>query len=248
LAPYFLAVLNTEGDPDGRIRHCNERVLRARFNDAQFFWNADQKVPLIERGEMLMNVTFYRDLGSYAAKAERMMTLAGSLANQAHTYGHKADKNALVEAARIAKADLTTELVKEFTELQGIIGGLYARHQGFGEPIAQAIYDHYKPESIDDALPRTIEGALLSITDKADSIAGMFALGLEPSGSKDPFALRRQANGIVRILAERNLSIRISEIFKHALAQYRDSDVVSKFKALQSQPQKIAEFFHERLE
>ena len=248
LAPYFLAVLNTDGDPDGLIRHGNERVLRARFNDAQFFWNNDQKVPLIERGEMLMNVTFQKDLGSYAAKGERMMKLAGWLADQAQVPGQKADKDALVEAARLAKTDLTTGLVKEFTELQGIVGGLYARHQGLGETIAQAIYDHYKPESMDDELPRPIEGALLSITDKADSIAGMFALGLQPSGSKDPFALRRQANGIVRILAERSLSVKIGELFKQALAEYRDLDVVSKFKELQSQPHKIAEFFRERLE
>jgi glycyl-tRNA synthetase beta chain len=241
-------VLNTEGDPDGLIRHGNERVLRARFNDAQFFWTTDQKVALIERGEMLMSVTFQKDLGSYAAKADRMMKLAGWLADQAQALGHKADKTALVEAVRLAKTDLTTELVKEFTELQGIVGGLYARHQGLGDTIAQAIYDQYKPESMDDELPRTIEGALLSIADKADSIAGMFALGLQPSGSKDPFALRRQANGIVRIVAERNLSIRISEIFKHALAQYSESDVVNKFKELQSQPQKISEFFRERLE
>jgi glycyl-tRNA synthetase beta chain len=248
LAPYFLAVLNTDGDPDGLIRHGNERVLRARFNDAQFFWNTDQKVALIERGEMLMNVTFRKELGSYAAKAERMMKLARWLADQAQGSRHSTNKDALVEAARLAKTDLTTELVKEFTELQGIVGGLYARHQGLGEAIAQAIYDQYKPESMDDELPRTIEGALLSIADKADSIAGMFALGLQPSGSKDPLALRRQANGIVRILAERRLSIRISELFNHALAQYRDSDVVGKFKELQSQPQKIAEFFRERLE
>jgi glycyl-tRNA synthetase beta chain len=248
LAPYFLAVLNTDDDPDGLIRHGNERVLRARFNDAQFFWNTDQKVPLIERGEMLMNVTFQKDLGSYAAKAERMMQLARWIADQAQASRHSTNKDALVEAARLAKTDLTTELVKEFTELQGIVGGLYARYQGSAEPIAQAIYDQYKPESMDDELPRTIEGALLSIADKADSIAGMFALGLQPSGSKDPFALRRQANGMVRILAERRLSIRISELFNHALAQYRDSDVVGKFKELQSQPQKIAEFFRERLE
>src|SRR5947208_16680557 len=102
--------------------------------------------------------------------------------------------------------------------MQGIVGGLYARHQGLGETVAQAVYDQYKPESMDDELPRTIEGALLSIADKADSIAGMFALGLQPSGSKDPFALRRQANGSVSTLAERNLTVKISELFKQALA------------------------------
>lgn len=248
LAPNFLAVLNTENDADGLIRHGNERVLRARFNDAQFFWSADQKTSLPERAEMLKAVTFQKDLGSYHAKSERMVKLAAALADSVSHAGQKLDKKALTEAARLAKADLTTELVKEFTELQGVVGGLYARHQGLGEAVAQAIYDQYRPQSMDDGIPRTLEGALLSITDKADSIAGMFSLGLQPSGSKDPFALRRQANGTVRILAEHNLPLKISEIFQHALAQYQGSEVAGKFKDASSQPAKIGEFFRERLD
>src|SRR6185437_10298806 len=118
------------------------------------------------------------------------------------------------------KADLTTELVKEFTELQGVIGGLYAAHQGLGQKIADAIYDQYKPESMEDEVPGTLEGAVLSIADKADSIAGMFALGLIPSGSKDPFALRRQANGIVRIAAEKNLPVTFSGLEVRAAMAY----------------------------
>jgi glycyl-tRNA synthetase beta chain len=114
---------------------------------------------------------------------------------------------ALDEAAMLAKTDLTTELVKEFTELQGIVGGLYARAQGFGEATADAIYDQYKPVSMEDSVPRTVEGAVLAIADKADTIAGMFGLGLEPTGSKDPFALRRAANGIVKILAESGVAL-----------------------------------------
>jgi len=136
------------------------------------------------------------------------------------------------KAACLAKADLTTELVKEFTELQGIVGGLYARAQQLDPDlpentrfaIADAIYDHYKPQSMQDSVPRTIEGAVLSIGDKADSIAGMFALGLQPTGSKDPFALRRQANGIVKIVAEWKLPLTITEIFKSARAGYPGSD------------------------
>ena len=112
------------------------------------------------------------------------------------------DTAALDEAARLAKADLTSELVKEFTELQGVVGGLYARAQGFPAAVGDAIYDQYLPKSMEDGVPRTVEGALLAIADKADTIAGMFGLGLEPTGSKDPFALRRAANGIVKILAE----------------------------------------------
>ena len=249
LAPHFLAVLNTEGDRDGIIRHGNERVLRARFNDAQFFWQTDQKIPLTERVEMLRNVTFQKDLGSYWTKTQRIRALAGVLAQELHKKGTEVSAAISDEAARLAKADLTTELVKEFTELQGIVGGLYARGQGQAQNVADAIYDHYLPESTEDTVPRSVEGAMVSIADKADSIAGMFALGLHPSGSKDPFALRRQANGIVRILAENKLPLRISEIFHEALEQYRAaSELRDKLRELGNAPQSLAEFFRERLE
>ncbi|MGP8259511.1 MAG: glycine--tRNA ligase subunit beta [Acidobacteriaceae bacterium] len=204
LAPHFLAVLNTAADAAGEavIRHGNERVLRARFNDARFFWEFDQRVPLKERAALLAKVTFQKDLGSYAAKTERVSAVAASLAGVVEARGTKVDEAALGEAARLAKTDLTTELVKEFTELQGQVGGLYARAQGLSAAVGDAIYDQYLPKSMEDSVPRTVEGALLAIADKVDTIVGMFGLGLEPTGSKDPFALRRAANGIVKILAE----------------------------------------------
>ena len=196
LAAHFLAVLNTDGDRDGIIRHGNERVLRARFNDARFFWQTDQKKPLRERLELLRHVTFQKDLGSYYDKTIRVQRLASWLSEIVKQSGMAVRPGIVHKAACLAKTDLTTELVKEFTELQGIVGGLYARVQELDEHlsddvrqgISTAIYDHYKPESMDDSVPRTVEGAVLSIADKADSIAGMFALGLIPSGSKDPFA------------------------------------------------------------
>ncbi|HVH88623.1 MAG TPA: glycine--tRNA ligase subunit beta [Terriglobales bacterium] len=249
LAPHFLAVLNTDGDRDGIIRHGNERVLRARFNDAQFFWQTDQKISLVERVEMLRNVTFQKELGSYWAKTERMCAVAKALAGELSKKGAAVKVDVVDEAARLAKTDLTTELVKEFTELQGIVGGLYAKAQGHPPEVADTIYDHYRPESTEDAVPRSIEGAIVSIADKADSIAGMFALGLQPSGSKDPFALRRQANGMVRILAEHQLRLRISEIFSAALEQYRASEgLKSKLLELGKAPEALAGFFRERLE
>ncbi|MDE1177602.1 MAG: glycine--tRNA ligase subunit beta [Edaphobacter sp.] len=204
LAPHFLAVLNMEANDAGLgvIRHGNARVLRARFNDARFFWEFDQRMPLKERVKLLENVTFQKELGSYAAKSMRVRELALGLAELVTSRGVVVDAVALDEAAVLAKTDLTTDLVKEFTELQGIVGGLYAKAQGFSEKAAAAIYDQYLPESMEDAVPHTVEGALLSISDKADTIAGMFGLGLEPTGSKDPFALRRAANGIVKMLAE----------------------------------------------
>jgi glycyl-tRNA synthetase beta chain len=204
LASHFLAVLNTETDTAGMavIRHGNERVLRARFNDARFFWEFDQRVPLAARVELLEHVTFQKDLGSYAAKTERVRKLIVALGIFIVDPELGLDATALITANRLAKTDLTTELVKEFTELQGIVGGLYARVQGVSAAACDAIYDQYKPESMEDSVPRTMEGSVLAIADKADTIAGMFGLGLEPTGSKDPFALRRAGNGIVKILAE----------------------------------------------
>src|SRR4051812_13066089 len=245
LSPHFLAVLNTDGDPDGLIRHGNERVLRARFNDARFFWQADQKIPLRDRVEMLKAVTFQKELGSYYEKAKRMAQLADVGGADFDVANHKVNRDALHQAAWLAKADLTSELVKEFTELQGIVGGLYARAQGLSRSIADAIYDHYKPLSTEDAAPRTIESAILAIADKADSIAGMFALGLQPTGSKDPFALRRQANGIIKIAVEHGLPLDVGVLFKLAAEGYKGSEAEKKFKNLDQHPAAIAAFFRE---
>ena len=248
LAPHFLAVLNTKGDPDGLIQHGNERVLRARFNDARFFWQTDQKTKLADRVEMLKSVTFQKDLGSYWEKAKRVSHLATIGGADLDSPVRKIKRNALYQAAWLAKTDLTTELVKEFTELQGVVGGLYARAQGLDEDIAAAVYDHYKPVSMEDSVPRTAEGALLALADKADTIAGMFALGLKPTGSKDPFALRRAANGMVKIIAEHQLPLDISLIFHVALAGYKASEAEKKFINLENFAKDLNDFFRERLE
>ncbi|MGA2353896.1 MAG: glycine--tRNA ligase subunit beta [Terriglobales bacterium] len=255
LLPYFLAVLNTAGDSNGLIRHGNERVLRARFNDARFFWQTDQKQNLRQRVDLLRNVTFQKDLGSYYDKTLRVQHLASSLSETVKQNGIAIRPGIVHKAALLAKADLTTELVKEFTELQGIVGGLYARVQQLDDDlrpdvqlaVSRAIYDHYKPESMEDATPTTLEGAVLSIADKADSIAGMFALGLIPSGSKDPFALRRQANGIVKTIAEHKLPLRLSEIMSDARIRYNRSEAEKKFSNA-AYAQSVQSFFRERLE
>ncbi len=256
LASHFLAVLNTDGDPQGIIRHGHERVLRARFNDARFFWNTDQKQSLRDRVQMLKHVTFQKDLGSYYDKTMRVQRLASWLCEMLREEGREIRPGVVHKAACLAKTDLTTELVKEFTELQGIVGGLYARVQTLDESvpqatrfaIADAIYDQYKPESMDDSVPRSVEGGVLSIADKADSIAGMFALGLIPSGSKDPFALRRQANGIVKIIAEHKLPISLLTLFADAREAYRGSDAEKKFSTRVDFKEAIASFFRERVE
>ena len=237
LAPHFLAVLNTVANEAGEavIRHGNERVLRARFNDARFFWEFDQRMSLEDRVALLENVTFQKDLGSYALKSARVAKVAGMLGELVLERGLTLDAEALATAARLAKTDLTTELVKEFTELQGEVGGLYARAQGISAAAADAIYDQYRPTSMEDRIPRTVEGQVLAIADKIDTIAGMFRLGMEPTGSKDPFALRRAANGIVKILAEGELALTVHDVL---IAARANSEAVAK----------LQNFFAERLE
>jgi glycyl-tRNA synthetase beta chain len=256
LLPHFLAVLNTDSDPQGLILHGNERVLRARFNDARFFWETDQKKSLLDRLELLRHVTFQKDLGSYYEKTLRVQRLCSWLSEILKRNGIAVRPGVIHKAACLAKTDLTTELVKEFTELQGIVGGLYARVQQLDPnlpaptrmAIADTIYDHYKPESTDDEVPRSIEGAVLSIGDKADTVAGMFALGLVPSGSKDPFALRRQANAIVKVIAEKKLPFRLGDIMRDARIGYQKSEAEKKFVSDEQFSESVRAFFRERVE
>ena len=237
LAPHFLTVTNIALDETNTpiIKQGNERVLRARFNDARFFWEFDQRTPLTDRVKLLENVTFQKDLGSYAAKSERVSALAARLAAVVVSRGGSIDAAALDEAAKLAKTDLTTELVKEFTELQGIIGGLYAKYEGFSSAVADAIYDQYLPASAADPIPRSAEGAILGLADRIDTITGMFGIGMEPTGSKDPFALRRAANAIVRILAESGLPLLLS-------------DVLSSVPVQPEAKSKLQTFFAERID
>jgi glycyl-tRNA synthetase beta chain len=202
LQPRFVAVVNLDADREGLIRRGNERVLRARFTDARFFWDADQKRKLSDRVADLAHVTFQAKLGSYLEKTRRIESLAKDLGGDHHA----------LRAAELSKTDLTTELVKEFTELQGIVGGLYARAQGEPEEVAQAIYEHYKPVGMEDSIPSTPAGRILSIADKIDTLRGCFQIGLIPSGSKDPFALRRAAQGIVKIVVEGGMKLELQPL------------------------------------
>ncbi len=197
LAPQFVAVMNTSADPEGLVRRGNERVLRARFNDARFFWQTDQRKKLADRVEDLDHVTFQAKIGSYLKKTWRVERLVSELGGNANAQN----------AARLAKCDLTTELVKEFTELQGVVGGLYARAQGEPEEVWLAIYDHYKPESMEDSIPRTESGRLVALADKLDTLRECFRIGMAPTGSRDPFALRRAAQGVVKIIVEGRLDV-----------------------------------------
>ena len=211
LAPNFLAVINLDKDKAGLIRAGHERVLRARFADARFFWETDQKCRLADYLPKLAAVTYQEKLGSYGEKVERIRELARWFSEQWFARGiSHASVGAADRAAELSKCDLVTEMVREFTELQGIVGGLYAKSQGEPEEVAWAVYDHYRPSGLEDSIPRNIAGHAVALADKFDSLVGCFAVGLVPSGSSDPFALRRAAIGIVKILVETKLPVSLS--------------------------------------
>jgi len=224
-------VLNTAADSEGLIRHGNERVLRARFNDARFFWQTDQKQTLASASICCGSVTFQKDLGSYYDKTMRVQHLASSLA-ETETDGMAIRPGVIHKAALLAKTDLTTELVKEFTELQELSGALRASagtrrsiKPDVQLAVSRAIYDHYKPESMEDGAPTTIEvqfsrSPTRRIRSRECSRWGSFPAGREGSIS----ALRRQTNGIVKTIAEHKLPLRLSEIMADARSRYKDSE------------------------
>jgi glycyl-tRNA synthetase beta chain len=211
LAPHFLAIINSNCDPKGIIRAGHERVLRARFADARFFWEADQKCRLADYLPKLDRVTYESRLGSYRDKVERLRDVARWLVEQWFNLGmpqaHVAEAD---RAAELAKCDLATEMVREFPELQGVVGGLYARAQGEPDEISDAVYDHYRPVGLDDPIPRNLTGCAVALADKFDSVVGCLAVGVVPTGSSDPYALRRASLGIVKIILERKLPISLS--------------------------------------
>jgi len=222
----FLAVLDNEGDPDGNAAYGNSFVTNARFADAQFFYQTDRKRTLDSRLEQLEHLQFQEKLGNYRQKSERIVNIAKAIIDAAQatppamTPLAPGEIAATLAAARLCKTDLVTEMVKEFTDLQGKIGGIYARDEGQPEDVWQAIYDHYLPVNVDDPLPRTASGAIVALADKIDTVAGFFSIGVRPTGSKDPFALRRAAQGVVQILLNRDkrqVHVRVSDLFDIAL-------------------------------
>jgi glycyl-tRNA synthetase beta chain len=231
LAPHFLAVINQNRDTKGLIRSGHERVLRARFADARFFWETDQKCRLADNLPKLAHTTFQVKLGTYADKVERVRSLARWLAEQWFARGvHEASVAEADRAAELAKCDLVTDMVREFPELEGIVGGLYAKAQGEPEQIAWAVYDHYRPVGLEDPIPRSLIGCIVAIADKLDTLVGCFAVGLMPTGSSDPFALRRAALGIVKIILERKLPLSLGEAIAAAargMGQYPPKTTVS---------------------
>jgi glycyl-tRNA synthetase beta chain len=204
----FLAVVNTSPAEERPIAKNAERVVTARLRDARFFWEADRRTTLEARLERLHTIVFHKKLGSYRDKAERIEKLARSIAERA--FGTPEEGDSAAKAARLAKADLTSDMVFEFTELQGTMGGIYAREEGLPEPVWKAIYYQYLPIGVEADAPPTraqlgtaaVTWAAVSLADKADTLLALFSVGEKPTGSRDPFALRRQAQGLVRVLAD----------------------------------------------
>jgi glycyl-tRNA synthetase beta chain len=245
LAPHFLAVINLPGDKKGIVRAGHERVLRARFSDAQFFWETDLKRLLGDYLPKLAAVTYESRLGSYGDKVERMRELARWIAEQWFSGGvSQADVAGSDRAAELAKCDLVTEMVREFPELQGIVGGLYARTQHEPEEIWQAVYDHYKPLGMDDALPRNLIGCAVSLADKLDSLVACFAVGAIPTGSSDPFALRRAALGVAKIILERELPLSLSAAISAAAKALKEH--APKIEVSDAAQKQVLDFLLER--
>lgn len=215
----FLTVMDRADDPAGRIRAGNEWVVEARLADAAFFWAEDRKLSLAEHAGNLDRLTFHAKLGSYADKTARIEQLVGKICDE---LGWSREKQSAVAAARLLKADLGTEMVKEFTSLQGVIGGVYARQDGLPAGIWKAIYDQYLPAGGDDPVPRGRVGAVTSLADRIDTLVGIFGLNLLPSGSRDPFGLRRAAQGAVRIALEADLPLDLDLVAARSVRLYED--------------------------
>ena len=217
LVPSFLAVINLNFDEGSIIRGGHERVLRARLSDAAFFWETDRKIPLKDRQESLKSVLFQAKLGSYFDKTQRVLALLPKVSAAAAF----ADLIPELEAAgQIFKCDLVTEMVKEFTDLQGIVGGLYAKAEGLPDNVWRAIYDQYLPKATNSPSPSSPAGAILALADRLDTVCGCFSIGLIPSGSKDPLAVRRQGNGILKIILDHKMRVSLNQLISWSLSSY----------------------------
>ena len=213
LAPHFLTVANIEAADGGAVIAAgNARVLSARLNDARFFWDEDRKIPLESRLEKLKGVTFHAKLGTMYERVQRIEALARHIAPMVG-----ADIELAATAGRLAKADLGSGMVGEFPELQGLMGGYYARAENLGDVIADAVRDHYKPVGPSDSIPAAPESVAVALADKLDTLAGFFSIDEKPTGSKDPYALRRAALGVIRILLESRLRVPLHRVMPEAV-------------------------------
>ncbi|MFP4324562.1 MAG: glycine--tRNA ligase subunit beta [Desulfonatronovibrio sp.] len=216
LLPYFLTVINNDPQDIGLVRKGWERVLKARLEDAMFFWNTDKAESIESRQEKLERVVFLASLGSMGDKSRRLKKISGYICDQLG----REDKETVTQAAFLCKNDLVSEMVGEFADLQGIMGGIYAGLAGYNDSISRAVYEHYLPHGPESDLPETIAGAIVSIADKADNLLGCFGLKKIPTGATDPYALRRQALGIIRIVLKFRLDLNLRQLFTFCSRAY----------------------------
>ena len=216
----FLIVSNIATDTPAAIIGGNERVVRPRLSDAKFFFEQDKKKTLESRLPLLKNVVYHNKLGTQAERSERVTALAGAIAAKLGAAGLQADVALVERAARLSKADLLTDMVGEFPELQGIMGTYYARNDGEPEEVALTASEHYQPRFAGDALPSTVTGTAVALADKLETLVGIWAIGLAPTGDKDPFALRRHALGVLRMLVEKRLPLSISGLLSDAAGKF----------------------------
>ena len=218
----FLVVSNITPDDASAVTGGNERVVRPRLADAKFFFDQDRKKTLASRVDGLAKVVYHNKLGTQGERTDRVRAIAKGIAALLPQAKDAAFVNAVDTSAQLAKTDLLTDMVGEFPELQGIMGGYYARHDGLGETTAQAIEDHYKPRFAGDELPRNTVGVVVALADKLETLVGMFGIGNLPTGDKDPFALRRHALGVVRMLSEANLDVGLDALIAQAIPAFGD--------------------------
>lgn len=224
----FLVVSNISPEDASAVVGGNERVVRPRLADAKFFFDQDRKKSLASRVESLGKVVYHNKLGTQVERVERVMRIARAIAAP---LGNATLTAHAVQAAQLAKADLVTDMVGEFPELQGTMGRYYALHDGLDASVADAIEDHYKPRFAGDELPRNNVGLVVALADKLETLVGMFGIGNLPTGDRDPFALRRHALGVIRMLIEKDLPLKLDDLLQDAAAQFKDIDGFDAGKA-----------------
>jgi glycyl-tRNA synthetase beta chain len=227
----FLIVSNIETTTPQSIIQGNERVVRPRLSDARFFFQQDQKRPLSSRVADLGKVVYHNQLGTQLERTERVGAIATAIASELQSKGAKVNPKHVARAAELAKTDLLTDMVGEFPELQGIMGSYYAQHDGEDLEVAAACSEHYQPRFAGDTLPNSMTGTVLAIADKLETLVGIWGVGLAPTGDKDPYALRRHALGICRLLLEKNLSCSLPELIELARQQFKQAGVQEKADA-----------------
>jgi glycyl-tRNA synthetase beta chain len=243
LLPYFITISNGDPDKSDIIARGNERVIRARLSDGKFFFDADRAHPLESYLPKLETVTFQADLGSVRSKVDRIGKVADQIADQLQVK----KRQDIQRAALLCKADLVTQMVGEFPELQGVMGEKYARTSGESEAVAIAISEHYLPKGASDKLPQTLPGQVVGLADRLDTLVSIFGLGMLPTGSSDPFALRRAANAIINIIWAANLSLNLYQLLEQVTADFAQSFVKVMKPALEELRQQLQDFFLQRI-